>query len=139
MDQPKRLKSLFKKSKFAPKSSVKTEASRSNGPSKPSDVKCDAAKKSENSDNKKLSDANKPSTFYSRLDSSSEKSNTNKPTDKMKRCECDADSIENEDGTTVCSMCGVQQEVQQIMNTVAFEQSDDGGSRLLGKIVGGDG
>ena len=134
MDQLKRLKSLTKKSKFAPKSSVKTDASRLKAQSKPSDVKCDAAKKSDNSD--KLSDANKPSTFYSRLDSS-EKSN--KPTDKMNKCNCDADSIENEDGTTVCSMCGVQQEVQQIMNTVAFEQSDDGGSRLLGKIVGGDG
>ena len=122
MDPTKRLSSLVKKSKFAPKNPFKTGTSRL--PSKPSDAKRD--KKSGNLERK-------PSTSDSKLNGNVVKSNT--PTDSNK-CGCEeGESVEQEDGRVVCGSCGMVLAVQQMVNTVAFEEGEGGSSRLMAKIV----
>jgi len=54
----------------------------------------------------------------------------------MTKCQCvDSEPIEKEDGDLVCANCGMVLGVQQIVNTVAFEEGEGGSSRLLGTVV----
>ena len=131
--RPSSLSSCIKKSKFAPKNPVKIETSSLNRLGKPSDVKSDAPKNSNSFRMKSLSKLGVVKSTF----------NTNTPTDSkvnMKKCQCvDPESIEKDDGDLVCGNCGMVLGRQQIVNTVGFEDGEDGSSRLLGRIVGSDG